>query len=190
MCVSSQVVSGTYADNLVLCTRSQEPAVRAEAHATNVQIAILRRLVVLQMTDLLPRRHVEDLRAAIAARRHEPPVVAEAHTADHALMGQVVHQIHVQTAVHARVEDGVPVLALALEVRWQLLWLKLRELVADLLELGMGVLEVGRDLLVLVWGWGWAGDVWRAWIRVRLALLGCCWATETGWADAWLAWAW
>ena len=111
----------THPNDLVLRARSQVPPIRTEAHTPDIQIPFLRRLVVLQMADLLARRDIEDLRRAITARSHESPIMAEAHTAHHALVREIEHQLHVQTTRDARVEDGVPVLALALEVRRELL---------------------------------------------------------------------
>ena len=58
----------THANNLVLSTGREEPAIRAEADTSDVQIAILIRAVVLQVADLLPTLHIENLCAAIAAR--------------------------------------------------------------------------------------------------------------------------
>lgn len=116
----------TYPDNLVLGTRCKIPSIRTEAHTPNVQIPVLRRAVVLKMAHLFPRVDIEDLRASIAAGGHESPVVAEAHTTDYALVRKVVHQIHVQSAVHTRVEDRMPVIALSLEMRRELIRLQLR----------------------------------------------------------------
>ena len=77
------------------------------------------------MAHLLTRVDIEDLRASIAAGGHKSAVMAEAHTANHALVRQVVHQIHIQPAVHARVEYRMPVVALSLKVRRELIWLQL-----------------------------------------------------------------
>jgi len=74
-------------------------------------------------------------------------------------MRQVEDELHVKSTVHARVEDSVPVLALSLEVRWQLFRVQLAELIANLLQLRMRVLEVRRNLLVL-WWWIRASDAW------------------------------
>lgn len=115
----------TYPDDLVFRTCRKIPSIRTEAHTPNVQIPILRRAVVLKMAHLLTRVDIEDLRASIAAGGHESAVMAEAHTANNALVRQVVHQVHIQPAVHARVEDRMPVIALSLEVRGELIWFQL-----------------------------------------------------------------
>lgn len=185
------VVSGedeTHPNNLILRPRRQKLPIRTETHTPDIQIPVLRGTVVLQMTDLLPAVDIEDLRAAVTPGRHEAAVMTEPHTADHALMRQVVDELDVQTARDgARVEDGVPVLALALEVRWELVRVELGELVADLRELVLGVLEVrGEDLVAR--RWGRAGDAGAA--GVGLALLRCRWAAEAWRADERLARAW
>ena len=115
--------------------------------------------MVLQVADLLARCDVEDLRRPIAASGYEAPVLAEAHAAHYALVREVEDKLHVKSTVHTRVEDSVPVLALSLEVQWQLLRVQLAELVADLLQLRVSVLEVRRNLLVL-WWWVRASDAW------------------------------
>lgn len=142
------------------------------------------------MAHLLARIHIEDLGAPVASGGDEATIVAETHTAHHTLMRQVVHEIHVEPTVHTRVEDSVPVVTLALEVRWELVRLKLRQLIPDLLELRVSILEVRRDLLVLV---GWrrrAGDIRRPWVRVRLSLLRRSRAREHRWRTAArLSWA-
>lgn len=102
------------------------------------------------MAHLLAGRDIEDLRASVASSSNKAAVLAEANTAHHALVSKIVHEIDVQATRDTRVEDSVPVLTLALEVRWELVGLELTKLIADLLKLEMRVLEVWSDDLVLV----------------------------------------
>ena len=148
--------------------------------------------MVLEVADLLASIHIEDLRRAVATSRNKATVVAETHAAHDTLMCQVVNKLHIKSAVYAWVEHGMPILSLALKVGRQLLRLEFTKLVADLLQLCMRVLKIRSDLLVLILEGWWCrpGDVRRAWVRVRLALL---WRGRTGKARGshpWLPWAW
>lgn len=100
------------------------------------------------MGNLLPVGDIEDLRAAIAAGRDKSAIMAEAHAAHHARVRQIVDQLDVQPPLNARVEHSMPVLALALQVRWKLLGHQLRERVSNHLKLCVGVLEIGSDLRI------------------------------------------
>lgn len=111
--------------------------------------------MILQMADLLTGIDIEDLRRPVAAGGDIATIMAEAHAADDTLVRKVVEKVHIKLAVYARVEHRMPILALALQMRWELLRVKLGELVADLLKLRLSVLEVRRELLVL----------WRRWRR-------------------------
>jgi hypothetical protein len=73
--------------------------------------------MILQMADLVATADIKDLRRAIAACRNEATIMAEAHATDNTLMSKIVHQLDVQPTVHTWVEDGMPVLTLALQVR-------------------------------------------------------------------------
>lgn len=183
----------TYSDDLVFCASRQIPAIRAEAHTTNVQVAVRNRGCVLQVRDLLAGLDVVDLRAAVATRRYKPSVLAEANAAYHALMSQVVHQLDVQPPLHARVEDGMPVISDVLQVRWELLGVEVRQLVADALELGRAVLEIDAQgsvgVRVLVWWRRRTSHCGRAWIRVGLVLLGRGWSAEAATTKARVTWA-
>lgn len=55
------LINATYANDLVLSTGGQVPAVRTEADASDVKVTILVGSVVGQMADLLTRDNVEDL---------------------------------------------------------------------------------------------------------------------------------
>lgn len=164
----------TYSDNLVLSTSREVSSIRTEANASDIQITILTRVRILQMTDLLAGINVEDLRAAIAPGRHILTIIAEANTAHNTLVGKVVNQLNVKRAALAGVEDSMPIFTLALEMWWELIGFEVGELVTDLVELGASVLEVRRDLRVRVWWRGVACEsaVGRTWIRVGLCLMG------------------
>lgn len=153
------------------------------------------------MADLLARVDVKDLCAPVASSRDKTAIMAEAHAADHTLMCEVVYKVHIQSAVHTRIEHRMPVITLTLEVWRKLVRLQLAQLVANLLQLRVRVLEVWSYLLILIRRRGWSRDwawactaqrtpgptktSWRAWVRVCLPLLWRCWAaTETRWGAA------
>ena len=138
------------------------------------------------MADLLTGIDIEDLRRPVAAGGDIATIMAEAHAADDTLVRKVVEKVHIKLAVYARVEHRMPILALALQMRWELLRVKLGELVADLLKLRLSVLEVRRELLVLWRRWRRTGTTRRSWVWVRLALLRSRWTTKTRRAYTWL----
>jgi hypothetical protein len=173
---------GTYANDLVLSPSRQILPIGTEAHTTNIQITILVSVIVLQMANLRSSNDIEDLSASVAASGNRSSIVREADTAHYTLMGKIMHQLYIQTALHTRirVEDSMPIFALTLEMRWELLWLVVAQLIANALEIGLGVLEVGCLVTcVLIWGWGRASDGGRACIWVGLSLeRSCRWSAD------------
>ena len=164
-------------DDLVLGTSGEVLAVGTEAHASDVEIAVLGKTAILQVGDRVSVLHVEDLRGAVAARRNVATVQTEAHTADDTLVGQVVDEVDVKHTPGAGVEDGIPVVALALVLRRQLLDVEVGQTV------GLGKrqlrLVLGRQCGLLVVGWrGGPGNLGRARVWGRVVLLGCCWAAR------------
>ena len=140
------------------------------------------------MANLLSSVDIKNLRTAVAPRRYESAVMAEANAAHHALVCEIVHEVNIKPAWHAWVENCVPVLALALEVRWELVRLEIRQLISDAVKVRVGVLEVCGDLSIRIGRWRWARNARRARIWVRLTLLRSCRSTEAT-TDAWLTWA-
>jgi hypothetical protein len=150
------------------------------------------------MADLLAGVDIEDLCAAVATGRDEAAIMTEANTAHDTLMRQAVNQIDIKSAVHTWVEHSEPVLALTLEVRWKLVDIVLRKLVADLLELRRSVLKIGGNLDITVWWRSRASDLWRARVGRSWVLLRSGWSTESRrtsqtrlagtWRSCWLGW--
>jgi len=68
------------------------------------------------MADGSSRLHIEDLGGAIAARRNEATVGTESHATDDTLVGQVVDEVDIEDTACTRVEDGIPVLPVLLQV--------------------------------------------------------------------------
>ena len=153
----------SYADDLVFSSSRQEPAIRAEAHTTDVQISsVLIDAVVYKVTNLLASVDIVDLRRAVAASGDKPSVMAEADTAHDALVSEVVNEVHVETTMNTRIENGVPVFALALQVWRELVGFVFGELIPNLVDLTMSVLEVRRNLRVLLllrWRGSWSSNV-------------------------------
>ena len=81
----------TYPDNLVFCAGREMFPVWTEANTPDVQIAVLGKAIVLQVTDLLASLNIKDLSRAVATSSDISAVSAEAHTAYHTRMRQVVH---------------------------------------------------------------------------------------------------
>lgn len=164
-------------DDLVLGTSGKVLAVGTEAHASDVKIAVLRKTAILEMRDRVSVLHIEDLRGAVAARRNVATVQTEAHTADDTLMGQVVDEVDVKHTPGPGVEDGIPVVALALVLSRQLLDVEIGQTVS--LGERQRRLVLGRQCGLLVVGWrGGPGNLWRARVRGRVVLLGGRWATR------------
>ena len=122
------------------------------------------------MTDLFAGGNVKDLCAAVAASSHESPVMTEPNAANHALVRKIVHEIDIKSTMHTWIEHCMPVLALTLEMRRELVRLEIGQLVADAFEVCVSILEIWCELRV-AGRWGRTCDAWRTWIWVGLALL-------------------
>lgn len=109
-----------HANDLVLRSSCKIPAIRAEANTADVKVSFAVIAIVLEVADLLASVDVKDLCGSVASGGHKPSVVAEPNTADNTLMRKVMDEIHVQSSVYLWVKDGVPVLALTLQVWWEL----------------------------------------------------------------------
>ena len=103
-----------YPNLLVFGSSGQVLSIRTEADTTDIEIAILVDALVLKSRDVLSGGHVKDLRRPIAARGQVLAVTAEANAANNTVMDKVVHQLHVQNALHFRVENRIPVSSLTL----------------------------------------------------------------------------
>lgn len=163
----------TYSDDLVFSTGSQVSTIGAEAHTTNIQITVLAGVTILQVADLLSGINVKDLSSAVAASSNVTAVMAKADAAHDTLMSKIVHKIYVEPASLAWVEDGMPVLPLALQMRWKLLRVEVGKLVPDAFKICFAILEVWGELGIRGWGRSWAGE-WRmrrTCIRVGLSLI-------------------
>lgn len=145
-----------YTNEFVLRSGGEVSTVRTEADRSDIQVALLIGLVVLENADLLAGLDVEDLGGPVAAGGDELAVVAEADAADDAAVVEGVQEVDVQHAAGHGVEDGVPVVADALERRRQLLQLVLGQLIADALDLVDGV-SGGGDGGALPLGLGLGG---------------------------------
>ena len=117
-------------DDLVLGTGSQVLAVRAEAYAPDVQVAILGETTVLEVRNRVSSFDVEDLGRTVATGGDIAAIETEAHATNHTLVGQVVNQVDVKHTSCPRVENGVPVIAFPLELRRQLLNLEISQDIA------------------------------------------------------------
>lgn len=111
----------TYANLLILGTSRKIFAIRTEANAANVQVAVLVDILILESGHILTGGHVEDLSRAIAARRQVLAVTAEAHTANDAIVIQMMHQLHIEDTLDLGVEHGVPIGTLTLLRRRQII---------------------------------------------------------------------
>lgn len=108
-------------NDLVLGTGGQVPAIRAEAYAPDVEIAVFRKAAILEMRNRVSRLNIEDLGRTIATGCNITTVKTEAHAADDTLVRQVVDEVDVEDAPCPRIEDGVPVVAFPLVLSRQLL---------------------------------------------------------------------
>ncbi len=110
---------GTYANELVLRSGSQILAVRAKAHASNVEIAIEINIFVLKNADLLARLDIVDLSRSIASSRHVLAIGAKSHAANNTLMLQRVNQVDIEKTRNVLVENRPPVILHLLDMARQ-----------------------------------------------------------------------
>lgn len=123
----------TYANDLVFRPRSQIPAIRTEAYTADVEISFCGWHTFSKVADLFTGANIEDLCRSVTSRGYIATVLAEAHTTDHALMRQIVYEIHVKSTLDAWVKDGVPIFALTLQMRRKFLRVEFGQLIADLI---------------------------------------------------------
>src|SRR6266498_4640062 len=115
----------TYSDQLVFRSCGKKPSIRTKADTANVEIAVLINALVLEERDLLPGLHVKDLCRAIATGSDVFAISAEPHTAYNTLMHQMVDNINIEHSRDIRIEDCEPVLTLSLQIRTELVRLKI-----------------------------------------------------------------
>lgn len=111
--------------------------------------------------------NVEDLSGAVAACSNEAAVAAESHTADDTRVGQVMHQLDIECARDAWVEDRIPVVAFAFQLGWEQLKRQVAKLIAN-----VRYLVERANLLLLIW---WRGRVRHCGgivVRIRTSELG------------------
>lgn len=68
------------------------------------------------MSNCLTCLDVENLRRSVASGGNEPAIKTETDTANHALVGQIVDQIHIEHTTRARIEYRKPILSFFFEV--------------------------------------------------------------------------
>lgn len=106
-----------HANAAVFSSRSEQLTVRREADRANVQIAFLVcNSIVLQLANLLAVTRVKDLCAPVTPSGHVATIMREADAAYDRLMDEVVKKLDIQDASNSRVEDGVPIIPLSLQM--------------------------------------------------------------------------
>lgn len=88
---SPQSPQESYPNLLILRTSRKELPVRAETDAPNVEIAVLVHRLVLERSNVMTRINIEDLRRTVAARSKVLAIAAEADTANHAVVYEVMN---------------------------------------------------------------------------------------------------
>lgn len=152
----------THPNNLVLSSSSQVFPIRTETDTPNIQIPILVRVGILQLTDLMTSIDIKNLRTAIATRGHISRIPAETNTAHNTRMRKGVKNLNANRSIDKGVVYDMPVLGDAFEMRWEFLGIEIGELVTDAFELGVAVLEVGGDLGVSIHWRCRSGNAWRS----------------------------
>lgn len=143
--VHSERVQGlTYPNLFILGTSGKVLAIRAEADAANVQIAILIDSVILESGHVLTSGHVEDLSRAVATSRQILAVATETNATDNAIVVQVVNQLNIQYTLYLRVEDCIPIRTLALLGRRQIIRVPVGKHVTDALGANDRLARRGR----------------------------------------------
>ena len=170
------------ANSPILGASCQQLSIRREANGSNVKIPLfVCHSIVLKLTHLLAISSIKYLGLPVAAGSNISAVVREANAAHHGLMDKVVKELNIKHARNGRIEDGVPVLALTLEMIGKLVWIQVRKHVPDIKGLRwirhvmsgrQSQVSVGRrrtwDLrrgprVILIWHWlGLAGVLLRS----------------------------
>ena len=81
----------TYSDLLIFGTCGQVLAIRAEADAADIQIAVLVDVLILKCRHILASSDVENLSRTVATSGQVLAVTTETNAANHAIVGEVVH---------------------------------------------------------------------------------------------------
>ena len=106
----------THSDLFVFCPSCQVHSVRAETHASNVQISIFIHAVILQFGHLIAGPNVEYLCRAIASSGYVSAIVTKSNTANDTLMDEVVNEVDIENPSDIRIEDCIPIVSLTLLV--------------------------------------------------------------------------
>lgn len=137
------------------------------------------------MVDLLTTLYVEDLGGTVATCGNKSTITAEAYTADHTRVYQVVDKVNIQVTTDPGVEDRIPVFTLTFELWRHFIHPVFDELVAIVRQRRKNIRMLLRGSLV-----NWAGDLRRVRNRVRVSsvLLRRCGSTWwTAWVHPWLS---
>jgi hypothetical protein len=172
---SELVLDGTSLDvpntnDLVFGTSRQVLAIRTEAHAPDVEIAVFRETAILKVCNWVSGLNIEDLSRAVATSGDIATVKTEAHTADYTLVRQVVDQVDIEYAPSPGVEDSVPVVTLPLVLSRQLLDIQISQTVS-LCQRERRLVLRHQGILLVVGRRGRSGNLGRSRVGSRVVLL-------------------
>jgi hypothetical protein len=114
-------------DDIVLGTGGQIFSIRAETNASNVQIAVFALAVVLKSCGTLSSVDIEDLRDLIAAGCNKSTIMTEPDRAYDVTVLNSLQQLDIEEPLDLRIEDGIPVVSLFLEMGRKYLVFKIGE---------------------------------------------------------------
>lgn len=130
-CLAVLRIIKTYADNFVLRSCRKVLAIRAKAHAADIEIAIFRQSRVLKNRDAMSGLDVEDLSGSVAAGGNKSTIETKAHTAYHALVVKGMDKIHIKHTLYSGIENGEPIVTFAFEMWWESVRVKIAKAVAN-----------------------------------------------------------
>lgn len=131
----------------VLSTSRQEPTIGTEANTSDIEISIFIHRLILQGSKLLAIGYLKDLCRSIASSSDFCSIVAKSNATNHAFMGKIADQLDIKHASDVRIEDCIPVLALALLICSDFIGVQFRKHIAN-----VGVLR-GRGAVSGHWWW-------------------------------------
>jgi hypothetical protein len=115
---------------LIFSTRSKVLAVRAEANATNVEIAVLVDRLILKGGYILAGSDIKNLSRSITASGDVFAIATESDAANNTVVNQVVDELNVQYSLHFGVEDCVPIGTFPFLGGRKIIWVPVGERVA------------------------------------------------------------
>lgn len=102
------------------------------------------------MLNLLTALDIKDLGGSVAASGNKTAIAAESNTANNTLVGQIVHKLDVKVTADSGVEDSIPVITFAFQVRRESINREVHELIATGTKFALELVAVLRHCKCLL----------------------------------------